>query len=324
MTNDKEQVHVAAAALFNERGEVLIAQRHDHVHQGGLWEFPGGKVTGDEPVEQALERELREELGVEVRTARPLIRVAHDYPERSVLLEVWRVLEWRGEPRGLEGQAIAWVHPERLRERDFPAADVPVVAAVRLPSLYLITPDPGAGGEAFLARLEACLERGIRLVQLRAGGLAAEAYRALAARALARCRRHGAWLLLNSDPRVVSELGAHGVHLSGERLRALDRRPLDASLWVAASCHGASELAHAARIGADFAVLSPVKPTRSHPGAPALGWQRFGALAARAGLPVYALGGLAPGDLETAWRHGAQGVAAIRGLWEASGPLERE
>jgi 8-oxo-dGTP diphosphatase len=317
MTDDKERVHVAAGALFNEAGEVLIARRHDDAHQGGLWEFPGGKVAPGEAVAQAVRRELREELGVDVRAARPLIRVAHDYPDRSVLLDVWRVDGWTGEPHGLEGQAIAWVHPERLRERAFPAADVPIIAAVRLPSLYLITPEAGPDAKTFLTSLERCLARGLRLVQLRAPGLDAAAYRVLAADALALCRRHGAQLLLNAEPRLVDELGAHGVHLSSGRLRGLSGRALDASRWVAASCHDAAELARARRAGVDFAVVSPVAPTATHPGATPLGWAGFAALAAQAGMPVYALGGLGMDDLEAAWRHGGQGVAAIRSLWYA-------
>lgn len=316
-TNDKERVHVVAAALFNDRGEVLVARRHDGAHQGGLWEFPGGKIGPGEPAARALERELREELGITVRAARPLICTAHDYADRSVLLDVWRVVAWTGEPRGLEGQAIAWVAPDDLTERAFPAADVPVIAAVRLPSLYLVTPERQGDARRFLAQLEACLEDGIRLVQLRAKGLDRATYLTLAERALALCRDHGARLLLNADPRWAAEVGADGVHLSSARLRALARRPLEAPSWVGASCHDSRELEHAARIGVDFAVLSPVKATAGHPGAAPLGWARFAALARMAGLPVYALGGLGPEDLETAWRYGGQGVAAIRGLWKS-------
>lgn len=316
MTDDRKRVHVVAGALFNDRGEVLIARRHAAAHQGGLWEFPGGKVASEEPAARALERELREELGVAVQAARPLICVVHDYADRSVLLDVWRVVAWSGEPRGLEGQAIAWVSPERLDERAFPAADVPIIAAVRLPSLYLVTPEPEEDTRRFLKQLEACLEDGIRLVQLRARSLTSGAYRELAGQALALCCAHGARLMLNADPRLVAEVGAHGVHLSSARLRTLDRRPLEPPSWVAASCHDASELEQAARLGVDFAVLSPVKATTSHPGAQPLGWDRFATLVRSAAMPVYALGGVAAEDLETAWQHGAQGVAAVRGLWK--------
>ena len=91
-------VHVAVGVLFNACGEVLITRRPDHLHQGGLWEFPGGKVEPGEQVRTALERELKEELGVEVLDARPLIRIHHVYDDRQVLLDVWRIKDYAGQP----------------------------------------------------------------------------------------------------------------------------------------------------------------------------------------------------------------------------------
>ena len=122
-----------------------MTRRADDAHQGGLWEFPGGKVEAGEAVSVALERELAEELGIRVRVARPLVRVRHDYGDRRVLLDVWRVDAWEGDPHGQEDQALKWLPPGGLRDLPMPAADVPVVTAVDLPDAYLITPAPGAG-----------------------------------------------------------------------------------------------------------------------------------------------------------------------------------
>ena len=126
---------------------------------------------------------------------------------------------------------------------------------------------------------------------------------------------------LDDVVKEVSRLGSYrqvpaadGLHLASRNLVELRRRPDEWSL-VGASCHGAADLAWAAALGLDYALLSPVLPTASHPGAPPLGWERFAALAEEATLPVYALGGLGPGEVEQAIDHGAQGVAAIRGLW---------
>lgn len=309
-------VHVVAAALIDAAGRVLVARRPEDVHQGGLWEFPGGKVEPGERAEEALARELDEELGVRPRAARPLIRVHHAYPDKSVRLDVWRVTRWDGEAHGREGQPLAWWAPADCDPARFPAADGPIITALRLPATYLITPEPGADRAAFLDAVEAALQRGVRLLQLRAKTLAPAALGELYGRVQALARRFEAHVLLNAEPALAAAIGADGVHLSAAALRALDRRP-PVRHWVAASCHDADELAHAARIGVDFAVLGPVAATATHPGAPALGWQRFAALAEAAALPVFALGGLAPADLGTAWRHGAQGVAAIRGLWNA-------
>jgi len=124
-------LRVAAGALLNRRGKVLLARRAADAHQGGLWEFPGGKIEAGESESQALARELDEELGIELVTARPLIRVRHAYPDRVIDLAVWRVSRWRGEPWGRLGQALRWVAPERLEDYPMPAADRPVLAALR-------------------------------------------------------------------------------------------------------------------------------------------------------------------------------------------------
>ncbi len=308
-------LHVAAAAVFDPAGRVLIARRPPQVHQGDLWEFPGGKLEPGEEVREALARELFEELGIRPTTLRPLIRVRHRYPEREVLLDVWRVDGFAGEAHGREGQPLRWVKPDALEGFEFPAANLPIVSAVRLPDRYLITGEPASEPAAFLARLERALGAGVRLVQLRAKALPAEAYAVLAREALVRCRAHGAHLLLNAEPALAQRLGADGVHLDSVRLAACRERPLGPEFRVAASCHDAAQLAHAAAIGADFAVLSPVRPTASHPDTVALGWDAFQSLTDTAALPVYALGGVGPDDLATAFTHGGQGVAAIRALW---------
>jgi 8-oxo-dGTP diphosphatase len=312
------RIHVAAAAIVGNDGRVLLARRPAHLHQGGLWEFPGGKLEAGEAVEAGLTRELEEELGLTPTRYRPLIRVHHRYPQREVLLDVWRVEAWRGDPHGREGQPVEWVGPRDLVQRAFPAANLPVVTAVRLPETYLITPEPGPDHDAFLTRLERSLVTGVGLVQLRAPGLEPSRFRRLARAVLERCRGLGVPLLVNGPPGLLEEVPADGVHLSAAWLRACRERPLADSRWVAASCHDRAELAHARRIGVDFAVLSPLRPTPSHPGARALGWWRFWTLAEEATFPVYALGGVGREDLPLAWSHGAQGIAAIRGLWSGA------
>jgi 8-oxo-dGTP diphosphatase len=312
--SERPSLHVAAAVI-ERQGQILIARRPDHLHQGGLWEFPGGKVELGESVPDALVRELHEEVDIEASHYHPLIRIHHDYGDRKVLLDVWRVTAFSGEAHGREGQEVRWVGAEQLPGYDFPAANGPIVAAARLPNEYLITPEPQER-EIFLAGLDVALERGIRLVQLRAKGLAEPDYLALARQVLARCRGHGAKLLLNADPRLLQQVDADGIHLDSTRLMSLAERPVAADKWLAASCHHEAELAQARRLDVDFVVVSPVQATASHPGAPALGWETLQGLTERATMPVYALGGMGPEHIERAHRHGAQGIAAIRGLWE--------
>lgn len=313
----KRHIHVAAGALLDAAGRVLVTQRPPDVHQGGLWEFPGGKLEPGEPVRTALARELREELGVEVRAARPLIRVHHDYGDRQVLLDVFLVTDFAGTPRGLERQPLDWLAPEAMDAARFPAADRPIINALRLPERYLITDTVPERDAAFLNRLRAALAAGVRMVQLRRHDLDDNAYTRLAEAALPVCRAAGARLLLNRAPEPVGHLGADGLHLRAATLSQLRERPSGSAI-VGASCHDAGDLRQAAALGLDYALLGPVLPTATHPGAEPLGWAGFAALADKADLPVYALGGMAPGHLATSFEHGAQGIAAIRGLWQPS------
>ena len=315
---ESEPIHVAVGVLRRPDGRVFAAERLPGRHLAGQWEFPGGKLEPGENARAALGRELREEVGVEVIDARPLIRFPCEYPDRRVRLEVFEVSEWRGRPHGREGQAIDWVEPGDLKRLDLVAGAVPIVAAIELPSLYLITPEPTEPD--FEATLRARIEAGARLVQLRAKTMPADALVPLARRAAALAERHGARVYLNAAPAAARAAGAHGAHLSSRALARLAERPADRPAWpgfgLAASCHDAGELSLARSLGVDFVVLSPVGPTPGHPDARPIGWKGFARLVEPVDLPVFALGGLGPGDRAAAWAAGAQGIAAIRGLWK--------
>lgn len=124
------KVRVVAGALFDKQGRVLIAQRPPGKIMAGRWEFPGGKLHDGETEYQALARELEEELGITVLAAERMLELTHDYPDRHVELFMWRVTEYRGEPRGLDGQALKWVAPADLPNEDLLEADRPIVAAL--------------------------------------------------------------------------------------------------------------------------------------------------------------------------------------------------
>lgn len=305
-------VHVAVAVLRDREGRVLCTQRLPHQHLAGLWEFPGGKLEPGESLADGLRREIHEELGVVVGGIAPLLRIEHRYPEKTVLLDTWRVLDWRGEPHGREGQPLRWQHPDDMQAEEFPAADVPIIAALRLPSRYVISPDlvSATAIDPFVAGARA---GNARLLQVRlktAPQLALPLLAALRA-ALPRAR-----VLVNSDTLAVLPSGSEalfdGVHLTAAALAELPARPAG---LCAASCHDARELARAFALGLNFATLSPVRATVSHPDAAALGWDLFSELAATAGLPVYALGGMrGDEDVAVAIAHGAIGIAGISGV----------
>ena len=310
-----KRIHVAAAVIRAADDRILIAKRPLDKHQGGLWEFPGGKVEPDETVEAALGRELAEELGIVVTAARPLIQVRHDYPDKQVLLDVWQVTAFDGMPHGAEGQPMAWVEPARLPEYSFPAANRPIVAAARLPDRYLITPD-GLSPEQLLSGIARGVDAGFRLIQLRAPSLSPADYLVLAAEAIALCEGR-AQLMLKGPLKLAAEFPAAGWHLTAQQLRqhALQGRPVPVAQWLAASCHDAHELDLAATMGVDFVTLSPVLRTATHPEAQALGWARSAEWLSGFNQPAYLLGGLGAGDMAQALRVGAQGIAGIRAFW---------
>jgi 8-oxo-dGTP diphosphatase len=337
---------VVAAVLVDEAGRLLLARRPEGKAHAGLWEFPGGKREPGEAALTALRRELHEELGIALEAAEPLIRVpvaaagpasrpeSASRPEPgleppsgpgpiALRLEVWRATAWQGRPQAREHSALAWVDPAELADATrwpMPPADRPVLPALRDPPALWITPAvaaEAAAEAALLARAQALLAGGLRRLHLRVGP-EAPGQRQRLARALApACAAAGAELLVHGDAALAEALGL-GLHLRAAQLA--EPPPALARLQAAgrpcsAAAHDASELRRAAALGLGSALLGPVRATPTHPDQPGLGWAGFEALRALVPeLPVYALGGLGPTDLAEARRHGAQGVAGIRGF----------
>ena len=314
MSTPLRSIHVMAAVITDARGRILLARRTEGRDLAGRWEFPGGKQELGETPEDALVRELREELGIEARVGEHLISVPQQYPDKRLCLEVRHLTGWEGTPRGHEGQALAWVAPDKLTRYDMPPADRPVVAALLQPDRYLVTPEPEDPAR-WLASLEQALAQGIRRVQVRVRSLSGDAWRALAMEAVARCRAADAEVLLNGDIDLARDLQV-GVHLRAAQLVELGARPLPDGLPVAASCHTAADVQQAEVLGCDFALLGSVHPTSSHPDGEPLGWPGFARLREGVSLPIYAIGGMTTDHIAEARRHGAQGIAAIRGLWQ--------
>lgn len=307
-------VRVAAAVILRPDGRVLLAQRPPGRAYAGYWEFPGGKLEPGETPAQALARELNEELGIEVRRAAPWVVQEYVYPHAHVELNFFRVFAWTGTPHGHDGQALAWQVPGAFDVAPLLPANTRVLRALLLPPVYGISCVAEHGGQAFLARAASAFAAGLRLMQLREKAWSQEQLAAFAPRIVDLAHGHGAKVLLNGREDDARRLGFDGVHWTAARLAAAGSRPED--LMVAASCHDSGELARAAQLGCDFAVLGPVLATPSHPGAHTLGWDGFAHAVAGSRLPVYALGGLVASDLETAITHGAHGIAMRRGAWE--------
>lgn len=242
------EIHVVAGAIADGEGRILIAQRPRGRHMAGRWEFPGGKLASGEDPYAGLQRELAEELGVAVREARPLIRLRHEYPDRRVLLDVWQVTAYDGEPQALDAQALAWARPDELPKHDLIEADRAIVTALRLP------------------RLARALAPGESLQSIR-GSAAQTIFWPLAddggnepdrdAVAAARSAGHRVFVLgADVDAvRVAALAGCDGVVLrwAGQNL-SVDR---SGAFLVGVHCQDAEEAAQAVSEGAHFLVLAP-------------------------------------------------------------------
>jgi 8-oxo-dGTP diphosphatase len=295
-------------------GRVLLERRAAKKTRLTDWKLPGGKIDTDEDAREALIREMQEELGIRVNEVRPWITRTADYPQGRFMLSIFRITAWAEEPRPMEGQELSWQDPDNLRLDPVLPAHQRVLAAFNLPPIYAITQAGKLGMALFLERLRLALRHGVRLVQVREKGMSVDQLHAFAGTVVAMCRPFGAKVLINGDIELARAVGADGVHLQPEQYRKPHARPAGNLLWAAA-CHNREELLHAARLDADFAVLSPVLPTRSHPGAEVLGWQGFTEAIRDLPMPVYALGGMKKGLLDSARYHHAHGIAMLSGIW---------
>ncbi len=306
-------IGVAVGILIRADGAVLFGQRRAGKPYAGWWEFPGGKLEAGESVEQALARELREELGIETIRSHPWVVREHVYPHAHVRLHFHRIVEWRGTPRAREGQALAWRTPSSIDLAPMLPAAIPVIGWLRLPPRLGVTAAARLGDDVFLAALRDALSRGLRLVQLREPDLPPDRLDRLWRAVRSACRAAGAALVVNSRHPTSYASACDGVHLRAVDLRALVSRP--AMRIVGASCHDEGELERACALGVDYVVLGPVRPTASHPGAAGLGWEAFARIARASQVPVFALGGLDEADAPAALAAGAHGIAMLRGAW---------
>ncbi len=306
-------VEVAAAIIIRPDGCFLLTSRPEGKPYAGYWEFPGGKIEAGESALQAINRELQEELGIQVEQAYPWITRVFTYTHATVRLHFYRVIEWYGQPFGRENQALSWQTIDNVSVAPLLPANLPVIRGLALPPVYAITNASELGEETMLCRLEHALQQGLKLLQIREKSLASDRLRWLVSEIIRLAHTFQARVIINSDISLSRELGADGVHLTSVQLMSLTKRP-DVN-WCGASCHNAEELYQAQSIGVDFVVLGPLLPTLSHPGLPTLGWQKFSSLIRDYSLPVYALGGLVHADLAIALEQGGHGIAMMRDIW---------
>lgn len=316
----------AVGIIRRDNGLVLLGKRPAGKPWSGYWEFPGGKVEVSETPAQALQRELKEELGITVTVYYPWLTRSFNYeakygasgalesPAKTVKLHFFMVVEWLDNPRGLENQVIRWQTPEKITVGPMLPANAPILAWLELPPIYAITNLSELGESLFFECLKRALNRGLKMIQVREKQLSPEAFRLFSEQVIKISMPYKAKVFINSDLSLAQTLNAAGVHLSSQQLMQLQEKPQ--GILCGASCHSSNELAQAAKLGLDYVMLSPVQVTQSHADTEPLGWQGFNELISGYSLPVFALGGLQIDDLSTARSHGAHGVAMQRGAWD--------
>lgn len=309
-----KRLQVAVAVIQRKDGKILFAERPTGKACAGEWEFPGGKVEAGETPRQALVREIDEELSIRISSMRPWITLTHDYPHAAVNLKFFIVNGWTGELQGAEGQRLSWQDINALSISPLLAANAPVIRALRLPDVYAISSAGELGEDKFIERLPKAIANGMRLLQLREKDFSACQLRRLVDRLLPLTVPAGVMVLYNSAMPAELRKRFSGLHLTSTDLMRCSQRP-DFEV-VGASCHNLEELQQAARLELDFAVISPVHSTRTHPQAEPLGVERMAEIIRDCPIPVYALGGMTQEMLSGLQFHGAHGIAMMRGAWQ--------
>jgi 8-oxo-dGTP diphosphatase len=307
----KKMIHVAAAVIEDGAGNIFLAKRPDDKHQGGLWEFPGGKVEPGETPEVALARELDEEVGIFVHHVEPLIQIPYHYADKSVFLDVFRVTVFSGDAWGKEGQEVRWVALNELDNYPFPAANKPILNAVLLPDKLLVTRSYDALSECVAGITQSMNNNMLDWFIFRQKQLCEKEYLCWVKEIRSTSELQHKRLVLNCSVELANKAKAKALHLTSQRLMSMSSREEFSGRFLGASCHSSEELIKAQLMQCDYVTLSPIKPTKSHPETPALGWGTASNMINKAALPVFLLGGMRQSDLQQAKKVGAQGIAAI-------------
>lgn len=293
----KPSIHVAIALLFHQ-GKVLVGWRNEHQHQGNKYEFPGGKVENGETPEQACRREIFEEVGIGIQTWHAFDLIHHDYEDIEVHLHLFHAQVPRQYLKDIK-LPWTWYSREKLLELNFPKANQTILERLSWKHLIKINADLSvldqlSDDEYLYWRIEdyAQIEQ---LDHLDESQLAK--------------------LIVNRD--LWQRMDIHqqkyvaAIHYRQDQLLALQAGQLPVAIRCIAACHDAVSIQRANQLGFDALLLSPVLETSTHSDAVPLGWEHFAELAKMSDIPVYALGGVKPTDLETAKQHFAYGVAGI-------------
>ena len=316
-------IRAAVGIIVNQKGDCLLSRRPEGKTFAGFWEFPGGKIEPSESAQEALVRELQEELNIDVINCWPWFQRSYEYPHATVHLVFFRVSAWCGLLSGREGQELRWV--QLGSAQDIPAPLLPtntqVLRAVQLPTVIGITQAEEMGPGPQLEAIDRACFRGLRWIHVREKNTPFDLLAAWVKQVQEAARPWKACVILNGTTSEAQSLGVDGVHWTSERLWQADSRPQN--MWVSASCHTEADLEQAERLGLDYVFLGPVLPTNSHPVTNMLGWSSFGQWVRQSSLPIYAIGGQDSTTLLASLQEGGQGWASRSRVWQELDPVPR-
>ncbi|WP_445116159.1 NUDIX domain-containing protein [Acinetobacter sp. WZC-1] len=303
----KPSVHVAIAVLFHQ-GKVLVGWRNSHQHQGNKSEFPGGKVEQGETPEQACRREVREEVGMDIQHWHAFDLLQHDYDDIQVNLHLFHAVVPQQQLSRVQAP-WAWYRREQLSGLNFPAANQAIIQRLQWPHYIKISDD--------LSAMQQLPEDTLLYWRNDQSSISADGVIHGVTHEITQSGNASVQqLILNIDHWKVlnpgQQLRIAAVHFKHSQLMAAAKGDLPVGIRCIAACHDQLSLARAQQLGFDAVLLSPVQGTATHTDAQVLGWGQFSTLAALCDIPVFALGGLKPADLQYAQQQHAYGVAGIR------------
>ena len=286
--------------------QILITKRRKNQFMPNYWELPGGKIETGEDEEDALARELQEELGI--KTLRISLKhvMTHHYKDKTVNLSIYNVESYKGNVTGTEGQDVRWCNLQNLSNYKLLPTMRIIINRIRLPEYYWITPDE-RDPELLLQKCQNHLITGAKIIQLRSKDLIEHSY---IGKIHNLCQSYEARLILNVPNKTFKE-PCDGWHLTSEELLKYRKRPCANNKLLGASAHNMKEAKYAETISVDYISLAPIEETPSHPNATPLGWEVAKDIVSKSNLPVYLLGGMGRDSLGRALKIRAQGIAGI-------------